>query len=103
VALDALAEELRVVPGRCVPLVVETDYDELIERLRTGSAAAKPAPPELRAYLDKVRLEAYRVTDGDVAALVEQGFTEDEIFEHTVATAVGAGLERLEAALAALR
>ena len=35
------------------------------------------------------------MTDEDVRELVDAGFSEDEIFEHTVATAVAAGLDRL--------
>jgi hypothetical protein len=33
----------------------------------------------------------------------DAGFSEDEIFEHTVSAAVAAGLERLDAGLRALR
>jgi alkylhydroperoxidase family enzyme len=50
-----------------------------------------------------VRRHAYRVTDEDVVELRRRGLSEDEIFELTVATAVSAGLERLEAGLRALR
>jgi alkylhydroperoxidase/carboxymuconolactone decarboxylase family protein YurZ len=50
-------------------------------------------------YLDKVRVCAYTVTDADVQALKDAGCTEDEIFEQTVAVAVGEGLRRLEAGL----
>jgi alkylhydroperoxidase family enzyme len=60
------------------------------------------APPEFASYLGKVRLHAYKVTDGDVQALKDAGYSEDEIFEQTVSTAVAAGLERLEAGLGAL-
>jgi alkylhydroperoxidase family enzyme len=49
-----------------------------------------------------VRRNAYRVTDRDVLELREGGLSEDEIFELTVAAAVGAGLERLEAGLRVL-
>jgi alkylhydroperoxidase family enzyme len=55
----------------------------------------------MEAYLDKVRHRAYRVTDDDVDA-VRKTYTEDEIFEATVSVAMAAGLERLDAALAAL-
>ena len=48
-------------------------------------------------------LLAYKVTDRDVEELKKAGFTEDEIFEHTVSAAVAAGLERLDAGLGALR
>jgi len=79
-----------------------TRYDELIERLREAAQPERPAPPEFAAYLAKVRLHAYKVTDRDVQSLKDTGFSEDEIFEQTVSTAVAAGLERLEAGLGAL-
>ena len=63
----------------------------------------RPAPPEFAAYLEKVRLHAYKVTDADIEALKSAGFSEDEIFEHTVSAAVAAGLERLDAGLATLK
>jgi len=79
-----------------------TRYDELIDRLRTSARPERPAPREFATYLEKVRLHAYKVTDGDVQALRDAGFSEDQIFEHTVSAAVAAGLERLQAGLAAL-
>jgi alkylhydroperoxidase family enzyme len=79
-----------------------TRYDELIERLREAAQPERPAPPEFATYLEKVRLHAYKVTDHDVQALKGADFSEDEIFEQTVSTAVAAGLERLEAGLGAL-
>jgi len=79
-----------------------TRYDDLIQRLRDAAQPERPTPPELAAYVEKVRLHAYRVTDGDVDALKSAGFSEDEIFEHTVSAAVAAGLERLDAGLRAV-
>jgi alkylhydroperoxidase family enzyme len=80
-----------------------TRYDRLIADLRAAAQPTRPAPPELAAYLEKVRLHAYKVTDRDVDELKEAGFSEDEIFEHTISAAVAAGLERLDAGLATLR
>jgi alkylhydroperoxidase family enzyme len=80
-----------------------TRYDDLIERLREAAQPDRPAPPELVAYLEKVRLHAYKVTDSDVDELKAAGFSEDEIFEHTVSAAAAAGLARLDAGLATLR
>jgi alkylhydroperoxidase family enzyme len=77
-------------------------YDPLIQHLRDAARPARPAPQQFAAYLEKVRLHAYKVTDDDVQALKNAGFSGDQIFEHTVSTAVAAGLERLEAGLAAL-
>ena len=79
-----------------------TRYDALIEELRRAARPERPAPREFAAYLEKVRLHAYRVTDADVESLKEAGFSDDQIFEHTVSAAVAAGLARLEAGLAAL-
>jgi len=81
---------------------VQTRYDDLIARLREASRPERAAPPELAPYLEKVRLRADEVTDADVQALKDSGYTEDQIFEHTVSAAVAAGLARLEAGLAAL-
>jgi alkylhydroperoxidase family enzyme len=79
-----------------------TRYDELIDELRRAAQPDCPAPPEFAAYLDKVRRDAYTVTDADVQALKEAGYSDDEIFEQTVSAATAAGLERLEAGLRTL-
>jgi alkylhydroperoxidase family enzyme len=80
---------------------VRTRYDELIDALRGASNPARTPPPEMKGYLDKVRLHAYKVVDRDVDEL-KLAFSEDEIFEHTVSAAVAAGLERLDAGLRAV-
>lgn len=54
--------------------------------------------PRLGDYLAKVRARAYTVTDADVEALKAAGLSEDEIFEQTVAAAIGEGLRRWDAA-----
>ncbi len=51
---------------------------------------------------DKLRRQAYRITDEDIAQLMALGYNEDEIFEVTVAVALGASMERLRAALDAI-
>jgi alkylhydroperoxidase family enzyme len=66
--------------------------------LRSASLGCAPAPAEMSDYLGKVRDRAYTVTDGDVEALKVAGFSEDEIFEQTVAVAVAEGLRRLDQA-----
>jgi alkylhydroperoxidase family enzyme len=81
---------------------VSTRYDKLIEELRESSRPERPAPPEFTTYLGKVRTQAYRVTDADVEVLKDAGYSEDQIFEHTVSAAVAAGFARLDAGLASL-
>jgi alkylhydroperoxidase family enzyme len=79
-----------------------TRYDSLVERLRQAAQPDREAPPEFAPYLDKVRSNAYEVTDEDIQALRDSGYSEDVIFEQTVSVAVAAGLKRLEAGLATL-
>jgi alkylhydroperoxidase family enzyme len=79
-----------------------TRYDSLVERLRDAARPDRQAPPDFAPYLDKVRRSAYKVTDEDIQALEDSGYSEDVIFEQTVSVAVAAGLERLEAGLRVL-
>ena len=79
-----------------------TRYDSLVERLRQAARPNRQAPPDFASYLDKVRRNAYKVTDEDIQALKDAGCAEDVIFEQTVSVAVAAGLERLKAGLAVL-
>ena len=78
-----------------------------IERYASSLSAARPEaaiiPPELEAYVSKVTLYAYKVTDEDIAELKALGYTEDELFEITISAALGAGRTRLEYGLAALK
>lgn len=68
---------------------------------RKGEAAGS-IPPELADFVDKVVRHAWQVTDEDVERLKRAGYSEDAIFELTIAAAVGAGMGRLERGLAAL-
>jgi hypothetical protein len=74
-----------------------------LQQLRDNVAAAPQAPADMTPYLTKVRERAYTVTDADVEGLKKAGFSEDEIFEQTVTTAIGEGLRRLDAALEVIR
>jgi hypothetical protein len=56
----------------------------------------------LGPYLDKVRDQATAVTDAEVARLRAGGHSDDELFELTVAAALGAASDRMEAGLRAI-
>ena len=72
------------------------------ERAHRARVLAGDSPRDFHEYLEKVRSASHRVTDDDVAALRRAGFSEDEIFELTVAAALGVALERHGAARIAL-
>lgn len=69
---------------------------------RPGAPAGE-IPPDLREHVDRIALHAYEVTAEDIAALKAAGYSEDAIFEISLAAALGAGMSRLERGLAALR
>jgi alkylhydroperoxidase family enzyme len=57
--------------------------------------ADKPVDATLAAYVDRVSFHAYAIADAELADLAGRAFSEDAIFEATVAAALGAGLARL--------
>jgi alkylhydroperoxidase family enzyme len=71
---------------------------------RVGAQAGEVSVPEdLTEYVDKVALHAYTIREEDVEALKRAGYSEDGIFEVSVAAALGAGMSRLERGLSALK
>ncbi len=78
-------------PGKLAPIV------------RRAAASGSDVPAVAHAYTEKVRRYAYKVVDRDIEELKSAGWSEDEIFELTVATALGAGLSRLEHAYRVLQ
>jgi AhpD family alkylhydroperoxidase len=67
--------------------------------LRTAAATGGQLPELWQTYAGMVRDASYRITDADVDRLTAAGHSEDEVFEVTVAAAVGAALAGFDAAL----
>ena len=65
-------------------------------------AAARIHPGDVVPYLEKVARHAYTVSDADVKRLQAAGYSEDAIFELTLAAALGAAQARLERGLQAM-
>lgn len=85
----------------------------LVKRILHGSGRAAPdlrasafddgeLPEPLRPLLDKVATTSALVTDADFAAATEAGFTDDQLFELVICSAVGESTRQYEAGLAAL-
>jgi hypothetical protein len=80
------------------------DSDAVTDRAtRATAATGGQLPDPLRSYLTKVREASYRITDADVDALRSVGHSDEEIFELTVAAALGAALRSRDAGLRALQ
>ena len=71
--------------------------------LRLAAAIGDPLPEPWQAYAAAVRDASYTITDSDIDKLLAAGPTEDQVFEVTVAAAVGAALDSFDAGVAALR
>ena len=80
---------------------------ERLRRLRDCVAAVtdgqrRAKDPAFAAYLEKVARHAHTVTDEDVAALRAAGYSEDEIYEATVACSLTVATDQMERGLRAL-
>jgi alkylhydroperoxidase family enzyme len=70
--------------------------------VRRAAYEGREVPEDVAAYVTKVREHAYRITDAEVADLLAQGWTQDQLFELTLGAALGAAMERLQAGLGLL-
>jgi hypothetical protein len=91
---------------------LQDDLLALIDRITRGpgttpsgerqDAARGHFEGDLASYLKKVQNRPTEITDHEVAELRAIGHTDDEIFEMTIATALGAAKARLDAGLDAV-
>jgi len=88
--VEALRERILKGPGH------------LDSSIRVAAAQGGKLPAELDGYVGKVADHSYAITDLDVDGLRRAGYTEDQIFELTLSSALGAGLGRLDVGLRAL-
>ena len=65
-----------------------------------GSGDAPELPDNVAAYVEKMTHTPYKMVMRDIETLKQHGFTEDQIFELTLAAALGAGQGRFERTLA---
>jgi alkylhydroperoxidase family enzyme len=71
----------------------------VLERNRSGDAQV---PEVLREFVDKIAAQPWTVGDEDFARLRAAGYSEGQLYEVTLAAALGAGLQRFDAGLRAL-
>jgi hypothetical protein len=90
--LAKLEERLRTGPGKLSP------------QTRAAGIDGDPLPdPLAQGYVETLRRHAYKLTDRRLEELEQAGWTDDQIFELTVAAAFGVSKRRLDAGLQALR
>jgi hypothetical protein len=74
----------------------------LSSELRRSIYAGEPVNSPMGSFATKVREDSVRLSRKDIDLLKEQGCTEDEIFEATLAAALGAADRILQSGLKAL-
>jgi len=79
-------------------LIVERD-GRLDSSVRRSAIDGGPVPAEVTALVSKIRARASDVTDADIDHARAAGYDEDQLFELTVATAVGESQRRLNRVL----
>lgn len=87
--------------GTLVDRVVDGDAETSSE-LRRAAFRDGDLDEPIRTLTEKVAHHAYEVTDDDIAAVLEAGLSEDQIFEVVVAAAIGQATRQYESGLAAL-
>jgi hypothetical protein len=100
--LHGVADTLLGADGDLAPGVRTAAFARAAAAAGVTSAEPVPLPEPLSRFVDKVVPEAYKVLDRDIEGLRQAGYTDDAILEAVLATAVGAGLSRLEIGLDAL-
>jgi hypothetical protein len=96
--IDHHAEALTRLEGR-----LRTAPGELSPPTRAAAIDADPLPdPLVQRYVETIRLHAYKLTDRRLQELAQAGWSDDQVFELTVAAAFGAAKRRLDAGLRAL-
>lgn len=93
--MERVAEAILETPGDA-----DVELRQAVEAVAAGRAAE--LPDDLRPYVEKVAKNAYKVVDADIDRLREAGYSEDAIFELTLAAALGAARSRLDAGLKAM-
>lgn len=90
-AIDALFTQ----PGETAPSLRR----EILQRNRSGSG---PVAEAIQPLVDKIAHCPWTVDDQDYARLQAAGYSEAQLYDVTLAAAMGAGLKRFDAGLRAI-
>jgi alkylhydroperoxidase family enzyme len=97
-----LKRAVETTPGQSKPELRAQVYAWIERDTRSADAVLDELPRELQTVVRKASRIAYQVSDDDVAALLEQGWTQAAVFEIVVALASAAGATRYAIAMDAL-
>lgn len=95
---ESLKQSVFQDPADTSPDLRESIRQKLQSEVDTGDS--EPFSPQvLNDYLEKITHNSYKIVDEDIEKLKEEGFSEPEIFELTLAASWAAGVARYERGL----
>src|SRR2546427_12973283 len=97
-AIDALLAS----PGATEPSLRRLVLERSREARAHAPAAAADLPLALADFLDKLAERPWTICDADFTRLRAAGYSDDQLYELTLASSIGAGLRRFDAGLRAL-
>lgn len=83
-------------PGKTTPELRQAVEAFVVAQREDALSQAPPVPDELTAYLQKLALNAYKITDKDFDDLRSAGYEDEAIYEITVTGAFGGALVGVE-------
>jgi len=83
-------------PGKTAPELRQAVEAFVVAQRERAHSQVFPVPEELINYLQKLALNAYKITDKDIEGLRAAGYEDEAIYEITVAGAFGAALVGVE-------
>ena len=101
-SMERVSEAVLTTPGHADP-ELRAAVEAYAASLGSRAGDVPELPGDLRPYVEKVAKHAYKVVDADIDRLRDAGWSEDAIFELTLAAALGAARVRLDAGLRAMR
>lgn len=101
-ATQALVDAVLAGPGTTQPALRQAIQAQASTLGGHAVETHAEVPSAVVPYINKIARYAYKVTDEDVEALQQAGYSEDALYEITISAALGAGLARLYTGLAAL-
>jgi alkylhydroperoxidase family enzyme len=83
-------------PGKTTPELRRAVEAFVVDQRGHSRSQTLPIPDELITYLEKLALQAYKITDKDMNDLRTAGYEDEAIYEITVTGAFGAALVGVE-------
>jgi alkylhydroperoxidase family enzyme len=102
-SLQEAVDALLTSPGATEPSLRRVVLERLRSReARAHAPAAADLPLALADFLDKLAERPWTICDADFTRLRAAGYSDDQLYELTLASSIGAGLRRFDAGLRAL-